>query len=1323
MRLFIIIALLWTACTAGWGQSYRFFTSDNELPSSMVNDLYQDHYGFVWIATENGLVRYDGARFKTYTHQPSDPHSLAHDFITSLAEDRDGHLYVSTYAGVQIYNYDTDSFTQNVTWEDGSNFGENSNHIYISHADKVYSMGHSACEINYDGERVTARKLQFSAEKKNYSKIQESADGTQWLSIRGENTLLRVRDEHIEQSYSFSQKNASLTDFIVTADGSVYATISGIGILEHGRQSERFDVILSDLAMQHLNYIRAQGDRLYILAEQSPIYIYDRKKRSLTQQNLEIGDAWLDEFNPTHYMTDRDGNIWVSIVQQGVLMIPADNSPFGYLGHRISEADQIGKSPISALFESSDGRLWVGTNGDGVYCLNEKMQRVGHFENPAIVTSFFEDDEGDIWITSPSMGVARLNHQKMTIAYHAIQTEAGTMTTAHDIESDTQGRMWVGTMGNGLYCYDKQQNRAFCINDINTDIHKWIDKVLVANDGMLWLGTFDGLERVDIHSGLYESHRYLKRTIVYDILQDEDQSLWLATSVGLLNVSTKGDTLQMLTTEDGLPSQSLASLQRDADGYLWVSSNMGLSKVDPTTKTVVNFYSGDGLQGNEFGKCTSTRDRYGRLWFGGNNGVTYFAPNDVRPDSKVWNVRIVAMTLGDREVNTLTLSGNQQATLRPIFEVEEVTLDHDDHACTIYFATEELNCSQSMQFEYQLNGQGWQRLPVGVHSVSFSNLNSGTNLFAVKAVNNQRTSTTKELRIVIRPQWYQTTWFFMLLLLVFALFCALVFLTIRSHYSEKNERLLAEKQDAMHDAQTRFFIDITHEIRTPLTLILGPIRRLLVQDSDPQRQMTYQTIDRNAHRILRLMDQMIDLRRADKGVLNLHFEERDLVETLENVFNDFVEQARIKRIDFTFEHDQLPLQPIWIDTDYFDKIIINLISNALKYTPQGGMVRLSASKLGEDKVTIAVTDNGPGVPLAERERIFDRFYRGKNADGTKIQGSGIGLSLTRSLVEKHHGTIKLETSTDEPTGSTFTVILPLGRGHLADNEIANVSPSVETETEENKAISIVQPEETLHAKTKYHVLIVDDEDEILRYLMHELSADFHVAGCSNGKEALSMLLNVKFDLVISDVMMPVMDGEALCRKIRQNINLNHLPVIMLTANTEEEAMISGLETGADEYLVKPVSMTLLRTRVYNLIHSRELLYINYAGKQIEQDKLKDITEKTPDEQLMERIIREVNSNLSNPDFSVEMLADKVGVSRVHLNRKLKELTNQTARDYIRNIRLKQATILLEQGNHPVSRIAELVGFTNASNFTTAFHNLYGVAPKDYPRGKEKGSEE
>ena len=347
-RLFSLLIAVVLTCLSGHAQSYRFLTSDKELPSSMTNDIFQDHYGFVWIATENGLVRYDGARFVTYTNSPSDRHSLAHDFVTSLVEDRDGHLYVSTYAGVQVFDYATNTFTENVTWEDGSAFGENSNNLFYSASGKVYSSGHSACEILFQNNRVVARKLKFSGEMKNYSKTLEDNNGKLWVSIRGQNTILRISDEQIEQRYIFSQPNVTLADFTMTADGVAYAIASELGVVEYNPASDRFETMLPELGHLHLNYICAIEDRLYILAEQSPIYIYDRKKKVLTQQNIEMGNGWLNAFNSTHFLIDRDGNTWLSVAQQGLLMIPAYNSPFGYLGNRVANADVVGRSPITA---------------------------------------------------------------------------------------------------------------------------------------------------------------------------------------------------------------------------------------------------------------------------------------------------------------------------------------------------------------------------------------------------------------------------------------------------------------------------------------------------------------------------------------------------------------------------------------------------------------------------------------------------------------------------------------------------------------------------------------------------------------------------------------------------------------------------------------------------------------------------------------------------------------------------------------------------------------------------------------------------------------
>ena len=1312
-KFFTIVAIFFLLLSGVYAQSYKLFTSDNELPSSMISYIYQDRFGFIWIATENGLVKYDGARFVTYTHSPSDPNSLAHDFVTALAEDKLGNLYVSTYAGVQVYSYATDHFSENVTWEDGSDFGENSNHVYCTSSGDVYSAGYSICRLVYSDGRLTAHKLACSISYKNYTKVQEDSNQVLWVSANGQNSLLRIVGEDIVQTYVFPESSTTLTDFIVTQDGTVYAAVFGQGIVEYNRYRDAFELIIPEFAGTHVNNIYNVGERLFFSAEQNPIYLYERRKHTLSELNLDFGNFHLDECNVQRHIIDNEGNVWIGISQKGVVMVPSDNSPFRYLGSRTVLADFVGQSPISAIYQDSYGSTWIGTSGEGVYCLKgSDMTNAIHFDRPANVTHFLENADGTLWITGSNSGVSSYNYKTGKVQHSAISTDNGPIPTAHDLNFDNQGRLWIASMGNGLYCSDPKRGRTFNVNQINPMIHSWIACLHVSDEGSLWLGTYDGLEKVNINSDNYENQRFLKRTIVYDIKQDRQQSLWLATSAGLFNMSIAGDTIRVFTNEDGLPSQSLASLQIDSDGLIWVSSNLGLSKVDPSSGTIINFYSGDGLQGNEFCKNASYRDNQDRLWFGGISGVTYFSPNDVKADSNPWHVRIVALSIAGREVTTETLSGGKRAIDAPIFEASSVSLAHGDNAFSIYFATEELNCPDKFQFEYNLNGQSWQRLPVGVHSVSFSNLATGTYQFAVRAVNNQRGSTVRTLRIVIRPVWYESWWANLLFLAVVLSFLVLIFLTIRSHYREKNERTLAEKQLAMHDAQTRFFIDITHEIRTPLQLIIGPVKKLLATDADSSRQVSYSTIQRNADRILRLMDQMIDIRKIDKGVLTMHFVEKNIVEMLNGIFADFVEQARIKNIAFSIDHDSIDSLPVWVDANYFDKIFINLISNALKYTPKGGKVRVELRRVGDERVKVSVIDNGPGIPLSERNRIFDRFYRGRNAEGTKIQGSGIGLSLTRSLVEMHHGTIELYTSTEAPTGSTFTVTIPLGRAHLVESEIGEVQTE-QVELDVHSAMVEESVEQKVYSKTKYRILVVDDEDEILQYLVKELSTDFHAVGCSNGKDAIAMLQHDKFDLVISDVMMPVMDGEELCRKIRQNINLNHLPVIFLTANTEENAVISGLDTGADDYLVKPVSLNLLRSRIYNLLHSRERLFNNYSGKQIDDDKLDELHVKTPDEQLMERVMRVINSNLSNQEFTVEMLADKVGMSRVHLNRKLKELTNQTARDYIRNVRLKQAATLLSQGDHPINQIAELVGFSNASNFTTAFRNLYGVSPKDY----------
>ena len=1314
--LSVVIAtlLLTTSLSA---QSYRMFTTENGLPSTSITYIYQDSFGFVWIATENGLVRYDGARFVTYSHRENDPSSLAHDFVTSLTEDKKGNLFVSTYMGVQVYNYDTNTFSANVCWDDGSPFGDNANQVFCSSEGNMYSVGYSINRLSFDGHTLTAHKLPMPSGVKNFIKMQEDINGCLWVNVS--NTLYCIEGNQIKQQYDLSTIDANLriSDFVISPDGIFYVLFSNRGLMEFDPDKLTLSPVSVNCTSRNIFHISTRNERLYLSGDCGFVAIIDRKKSAVDYSVSEVVRSIYSDSNINLFVPDREGNLWLSISQKGVLMIQPNQFPFRNIGHSDFYSDDIGDNGVTSMYIDGEGSMWLGTDGDGLFVLDGDGSVKSHFRQPSKVRSFFQDNYGKMWIGDDIKGVACYDYKTHTIRPDAMMSDIGTVMHVHDIQSDNMGRLWVATMGDGLYCYDQSTGKATSINAVNKMIHKWLTALHVASDGTLWIGSYDGLEHVNIHNKDYPNQRYLKRTIVYDIKTDNDETLWLATSAGLFQMSQKGDTLSRFTTLDRLPSQSLAALQIDASGKIWISSNMGLSKLDPVSRQIVNFYSDDGLQGNEFCKHASFADSLGRLWFGGYKGVTYFLPNDVRAGTKPWHVRLVAMTLDGDEVSTSTVSDNRPVTDKPIFLSNEVNLAYEDNTFSLFFGTEELNCPEKMQFEYSLNGQPWQQLPVGVHSVSFSNLASGKYTFAVKVANSQRGTTQRTLTIVIRPQWFHTWWAYTLLLTIVLLFLGLIVLTILAHYRNKHERLLAEQQDAMHDAQTRSFIDLTHEIRTPLMLILDPVRHLLSVDNDPSHQASYITIQRNANHILRLMEQMIALRKADKGVLNLHFSECNLIEVLGNVYADFMEQARLKQIDFTYQHDGLEQLPVWVDSNYFDKIVINLVSNALKYTPMGGEVRLKVSIPDSQWVKIDVTDNGPGIPESEREHIFERFYRSHSVLDGGAKGSGIGLNLTRTLVNMHHGRIELISRTSEPSGSTFSVVLPLGCAHLTDEEKCQESKSSNNRLPLSVDSFVAEANAT--SKTKYRILVADDEPEMLTYLKKELSADFHVQGCANGEEAFSLLLREKFHLLISDVMMPKLDGIALCAKIRQNIHLNHIPVILLTANTEEHGLIEGLEHGADTYLTKPVSIEILKKGIYNLIHNRELLYNNFAGRQLDEDKLEKLHEKTPDEQLMERVMRVLNCELSNPDLTVEMVADKVGLSRVHLNRKLKELTNQTARDFIRNVRLRQAATLLSQGNIPVSRVATMVGFPNPAYFATSFQALYGVSPKNYQPQKQE----
>ena len=764
-----------------------------------------------------------------------------------------------------------------------------------------------------------------------------------------------------------------------------------------------------------------------------------------------------------------------------------------------------------------------------------------------------------------------------------------------------------------------------------------------------------------------------------------------------------------------MPSNVIFAIQEDSNNNLWVSSDAGITQFNPENKKTINYFVGDGLQGNEFSKNASFKDKNGTLWFGGMNGITYFNPLEIISPAKKWNILITDFYLHNTPVRAGMKSGNKEIIDRSVFEAKEYNLSYKDNSFTIEFATKEFNSPERIVYTYAMDNSDWVYLRPGINRVSFNNITPGNHRFRIRAIDYNMMSDTEEIMIRISPAWYDSTTARIIYFIIFIVILYMIYLQKR-HREKVNLKMLQHiHAEEINEAKLQFFMNISHEIRTPMSLIISPLQQLMVNDCDSERQRMYKVMYRNSDRILNLINQLMDIRKIDKGQMSLKFQETDIVAFINNLFSSFEAQAETKHIKMNFSSAK-DFIPLWIDPSNFDKIIMNILSNAFKFTPENGniTVRVSCDILHEkDKYAeIRISDTGIGIKEEEQDRIFERFYQIRNNVNNSNVGTGIGLHLTRSLVELHHGTVTSQKNASGP-GSCFIIRIPFGNSHLNADEMISETP-LQERSYHKEAVFINEEndcqDKTKKSKNKQHIVIVEDDDEIRNYLAMELSADYHITACCNGKEAIASILKRAPSLVISDVMMPEMDGLTLCRKIKQNVNINHIPVILLTAKTQDEDNLDCLSVGADSYLTKPFNIDIVRKTVNNMIKSREILRNCFCGNQEQEVKQPIFQMQSSDHKLLDKIINVINRNLSNPALNVEMITTEVGISRVHLHRKLKELTNQSTRDLIRNVRLKQAAGLLENTEYNISEISDLTGFSSLTIFSRSFKELYGVTP-------------
>ena len=1350
--IFVIVFFYFFPCLLG-AQNKRLFDHNEGLSNSLINQVFQDNLGFIWVATEDGLNRFDGIRYTSYSHKSNEKNSLRSNFVTSLAEDQDSNLWVGQIDGLQIYNYDNETFREIKIYAAGSEI-----HPYISSilctsgGDILFTTsGYGVFSIKKN-TTVPKQLMDLNERLSSYflRTTFEDREGIIWIGTDNKGlNLYNPKTNEVKTYTQWGNKNHALPVTDVSSicqdnQGKIYiGSLSG-GLVSLDKQTGLIEKIkpadpnegtlpIKSLCFDSLNrlWVGTDGFGLRVL------------KKSLNRLERYAPSSSSFDFAKSKIhsiIEDNEGNLWLGIFQKGLFLFPEKPEMFTSFGYEAFGKNSIGSSSITSI-EGDVDHLWIGTDGDGIYLLNRSDKTVKHIilrnkygivkENNILV--LHNDSDNYLWIGTYANGLIRYNKITGTVKTYK-NDPRNPHSLANDkittILGDIDGQLWLGTLGGGVCRFDPKKEwfyQGLNIPDsLNNQIQQWINTIFIDKDRNFWIGTYGGLFRINPKipklTRFSEADGTLVNNTVYCILADWEGTIWAGTYGGLLKIEPKTLQTKFYRKEDGLGSNVICAIEEDEHHQLWISTHNGLSQFDPEKEVFTNYFASDGIQSNEFSRNTAFKNAQHELFFGGINGITEIKKDYQNYTHTVRDVILTDFSMFNHPVEIGDKSGNHIILKKSVVLADTVRIRERDNVFSIGFTSMELANQSRISYEYKMMGfdENWNSTNSLNRRAAYTNLPHGIYTFVVRGIDKDQHSTTRKLTIMIYPPWYKTLWAKTIwILLILGLFYGIVLF-----YKEKLMRRHTEKLDEM---KMQFFINISHEIKTPLTLIIDPLEKLMNQRVDEKTSRLYKVMYQSANRIFRLVSQLLDVRKIEKGLLLVKFQQVNISGFIREIAHAYDLLSASKTISFAIETTDPDIK-VWIDPMNFEKVIMNLLSNAFKFTPEGGSVRLSIEKIidqnnkGKGKVRIVVSDTGPGIQENDLERIFTRFYQSDSTKTRTIGGTGIGLNLSHSLVQLHKGELVAENRTDR-SGSRFIITLPLGNEHLPKEDLITGESQLPVSTNRISSEVIADTQnisklEHLIPKTNYKILVVEDEEEIRKYLLNELSGLYKVVGCENGKQAFELLIKENPDLILSDIMMPEMDGITLCKKVKGNRQTNHIPVVLLTALSREENKIEGIETGADMYLVKPFSSNFLKKTIAGILENRRKIYEKFQGAE-GHFEIENIKLKSHDEILMQKVMTIIKNNISNKELNVEMLADRVGISRVHMYRKLKELTNQSARDFIRSIRMKQAAYLLTNKEVNVSEVAYAVGYSNLSHFSTSFKLHFGVSPKEYIENQHK----
>ncbi len=1293
----------------------------NGLSQNTVNAILQDRKGFMWLGTKDGLNRYDGLSFRKFKHDAANPRSIGNSFITSLYEDFNGNIWVGTDAGVYIYYPEKEAFEEfDCQSLEKTRIERSVSMIAGDKQGRVWIAVEAQGMFCYDARQKLLRNYPLSEISSNIKCFTFDSGGTLWLGFYGDG--LYYSKDNLATVHPYGSPEDGKREF---EGGVITKIVQGnynclyIGSVKEGVS----ELNLTSGQVRNLLAIDESGESIFCrdllpysdnelwIGTESGIYIYNLRTAQFIHLRASLYDSYSLSDNAIYALyKDREEGLWIGSYFGGVDYYPRQYTYFAkYYPKNI--ANSLHGKRVREFCRADDGTLWIGTEDGGLNHFNPKTKEFHFFEPSAGFTNIHGlcMDGSHLWVGTFSKGLRVIDTRTGVIL--RTYTEGHTSHSLNDnsifsICRTSAGEIYLGTLF-GLLRYNRTQDNFDRIPELNG---KFVYDIKEDSYGNLWLATYaNGAYCYDVSARRWKNYVFDaedKKSLPYDkvlsVFEDSYRQIWLTTQGGgfcLFHPDT--ETFTRYGLKDGLPNDVVYQIVEDDDRFLWLTTNNGLVRFDPKTMEMKVFSTANGLPTNQFNYRSGFKDEAGNIYLGSINGFVAFDPRTFAENRQVPAVAITDFLLFNKEVPV----GETDSPLKSsITFSDKVVLTADQNSFSFRIAALSYQAPRMNKLMYKLEGfdEGW--LTIGESPlVTYSNLGYGDYVFKVKASNSDGVWNEQEtsLHLSILPPFYLSGWAYCFYVLFFmgCLVCVIFYFKRRNYRKQHRqmEMLEQEKEREVYHAKIDFFTNVAHEIRTPLTLIKGPLENIILKkEVDSETKEDLYIMKQNTERLLNLTNQLLDFRKTETRGFRLNFTECDVVAVLRETYLRFTSLAKQKGLDFILEPPQECFMAD-VNQEALTKIISNLLNNGVKYASTYLRISLETD---EKVFHIRTFNDGEMIPDTMKEEIFKPFVRLDKEDEVTT-GTGIGLALSRSLAELHQGSLMMEKGEEV---NCFCLTLPVNQDSTITLSAENVS-----QVEENSCGW--EQEETDTKEKKPMILVVEDNPDMLAFVRKQLTTEYSVLTAMNGIEALAVLDNHYVNLVVSDVMMPQMDGFELCKTIKSDLSYSHIPVVLLTAKTNIQSKIEGLELGADAYIEKPFSVEYLLANISSLIHNREMLRQTFAKSPFVAANTMALTK--ADEEFIWKLNDIIQANLHNPEFSMEDMADALKMSRSSFYRKIKGVLDLSPNEYLRLERLKQAAQLLKEGKSRVNEICYTVGFNSPSYFSKCFLKQFGVLPKDF----------